>query len=89
MEFQGSFKDFLRKFQGYIKNVSRIFHENFNEKFLGCIKDVSMKFCFAIFFSHGSHRSYPSRRRACLSHVNLDFDYFSILSVLCIPSGIQ
>ena len=24
-----------------------------------------MKFCFAIMFSHVSHRSYPSRRRAC------------------------
>ena len=24
-----------------------------------------MKFCFAILFLHGSHRSYPSRRRAC------------------------
>ena len=26
-----------------------------------------MKFCFAIFFSHGSHCSYPSRRRACFT----------------------
>ena len=26
-----------------------------------------MKFCFAIMLLHGSHRSYPSRRRACFS----------------------
>ena len=25
-----------------------------------------MKFCFSILILHGSHRSYPSRRRACL-----------------------
>ena len=43
-----------RKFQEYF--ISTVFQENLN---------VSMKFCFAIFFSHGSHRSYPSRRRAC------------------------
>ena len=36
--------------------MSTVFQENL---------DISMKFCFAIFFSHGSHRSYPSRRRAC------------------------
>ena len=54
-EFQVSFQNCLRKFQGYL--VSSVFQENLN---------ISIKFCFAIFFSHGSHRSYPSRRRACL-----------------------
>ena len=42
-------------FQGYL--VPTVFQEIFN---------ISMKFCFAIFFSHESYRSYPSRKRACL-----------------------
>ena len=33
----------------------------------GCFKNVSMMFCFLIFLLHVSHRSYPSRRRACFS----------------------
>ena len=32
-----------------------------------CFKNVLVKFCFAILFSHVSHRSYPSRRRACFT----------------------
>ena len=38
------------------KGVSRVFQECFNEVF------------FAILFLHVSHRSYPSRRRACLDN---------------------
>ena len=59
--FQGSFKDILRKFQVCSKKVSSAFQEHFKKSF----KNVSMKFCFVILFFHGSHCSYPSRRRAC------------------------
>ena len=55
MVFQGSFKVVLRKFQGCLKK-SRVFQECFNEVF------------FAILLLHGSHRNYPSRRRACFYH---------------------
>ena len=48
------FKDFLRKFQGYLKKVLSVFQENFNKKFQGCFENASMKFCFAILFLHGS-----------------------------------
>ena len=49
-------------FENSIKYVWR----TFLKKFQGCFKNVSMKFCFVIFLLHGSHRSYPSRGRACL-----------------------
>ena len=52
MQFQKVWKEVSRNF----KTVASVFQENFN---------VSMKFCFPTFFLHGSHRSYPSRRRAC------------------------
>ena len=67
--FQESFKWVSKVFKGSLMGVSKmvpsVFQENFNKKFQGRFKNVSMKFCFAILFSHGSHRSYPSRRRAC------------------------
>ena len=72
--FQGIFKDVLRNFQGCVEKVSSVFQENFNKKFQGRFKNVSMKFCFAILFSHGSHRSYPSRRRACFIQGQTDFE---------------
>ena len=62
-EFEGSFKDVFKKFQGCLKKVSRVFQENFTKSFMGVSK-VSMKF-FSICLTHESHRSYPSRRRAC------------------------
>ena len=64
-KFQGSFKDVLRKFQGCLKKVSGVFQENFIKMSHGCFKNVSMKFCFTMLLVHGSHHSYPSRRRAC------------------------
>ena len=36
----------------------------------GCFKNVSMKFCFAILFLHGSHHSYPSRRSTCYCKIS-------------------
>ena len=45
-----SIKDILRKFQ---KQISNVFQERFNEVF------------FVILLLQGSHRSYPSIRRAC------------------------
>ena len=47
------------------KGSVNVLQENFNKKFQGCFKNVSMKFCFAILFSRVSHCSYPSRRKAC------------------------
>ena len=44
-----------------VKCVSRKFQE--------CFKNVLMKFCFMILLLHGSHRSYPRRRRACFLSV--------------------
>ena len=60
--FEGSIKGISRMFQGSFKGVSRMFHGSFNDvlrKFQGCLKIVSSVLL------HGSHRSYPSRRRAC------------------------
>ena len=33
------------EFQGNLKKVSSVFQENFNKKFQGCFKNVSMKVC--------------------------------------------
>ena len=62
--FQGS----LRQFQRCFREVSRAFKERVkcvSIKFQGCLKNVLMKLCFVILLLHVSHRSYPSRRRAC------------------------
>ena len=57
-EFQDSFKDVLVKFKGFF------FKEGV--KFQGCLKNVSMKFCFVIILLlHRFHCSYPRRRRGC------------------------
>ena len=59
--FVGRFKDVLRKFQGRFKKESSVFQENFINSFNGVsLNEVS----FAILL-HESHRSYPSRGRAC------------------------
>ena len=50
-----------RVFKESVKCVLR----NFKQKVSGMFQNVSIKFCFAILFLHDSHRSYPSRRRAC------------------------
>ena len=63
--FQLRLKGVLSNFKG----VSRVFEESLK----GCFKSVSMKFCFAILFLHGSHRSYPSRRRACFNKTQFKF----------------
>ena len=78
--FHGSFMGDSRDFQGYLKEVQRIFLGSFqyiSRKFRrckeivkcvnckGCFKTVAMKFCFAILLFHGSLRSYLSRRNAC------------------------
>ena len=57
-----------------------MFQENFKNKFQGCFKNVSMKFFFVILFLLVSHRSYPSRRRACS---------FSVLEVSSSPKVFQ
>ena len=52
------------------ESVKCVFQENFKQN----VKVVSRMFWFAILFLHGSHRSYPSRRRACFEVVwNLAF----------------
>ena len=64
-----NFPTSLRLLQNCFKISSRQFQNCFKDfltKIQGCFKNVSMRFCFAILLLHGSHRSYPSRRRACL-----------------------
>ena len=68
----GSFKAVSRQFQRHIKKVSKVFKgrvkcvsRKLKKKLQVFFKECSMKFCFAILILHGSHRSYPSRRRAC------------------------
>ena len=73
-EFQGSFKDILRQFQECLKKVSTVFQDNFKEKVSRCFKSVSMKFCFAILFFHGSHL----RRRACFILASSSFWKFLV-----------
>ena len=46
-----------RKFHGYFKGVSRVF-QSFKKTFKVIQKS---------FILHGTHRSFPSRRRACFS----------------------
>ena len=65
-------KGVSRQSQRHSKEVSRVFKEsvkcvlrNFKQKVSRVFQNVSIKFCFAILFLHESHRSYPSRRRAC------------------------
>ena len=57
-------KEVKKEFKGSFKDVSSMFQENLKKKYQECVKNVSMKFCCAILLN-GSHRSYPSRRRAC------------------------
>ena len=47
-ELQGGLKDILRKFQRCLKKVLSVFQEYFKNKFQGCFKHVSMKFCFVL-----------------------------------------
>ena len=65
-------KGVSRQSQRHSKEVSRVFKEsvkcvlrNFKQKVSRVFQNVSIKFCFAILFLHESHRSYPSKRRAC------------------------
>ena len=44
--------------------MSSVFPENFT-KFSRVFQKVTIRVCFPIFLWHGSHRSYPSRRRTC------------------------
>ena len=82
--FQGD----SRELQGYLKEVQILFHGSFKEdvlrKFHGCLKKyqvcikkisrkVSSKFCFVILLLHESHRSFPSRGRACFLFISKDF----------------
>ena len=54
-------------FQGCFKKDSRVFHRSFkcvSRKFQGCFQSVLKGFHIS-FMLHGTHRSFPSRRRAC------------------------
>ena len=74
-ECQGSFKDILRKFQGCLKKSVKCVSRKFQKKLQGCFENVSMKFCYVILLLHGSHRSYLTRGRACLSRRQGPIDY--------------
>ena len=72
-----SFKCVPRKFPKCPKQVSRLFQGNFNnvsKVFQSNFKGVSRKFCFLIL--HGTHRSFPSRRRACSRMSKFQFENF-------------
>ena len=56
--FQGSWKIFQESFKTVLSEFNR-------KKFQKCLKNISMRVCFVILLLHGSHRSYPSRRRPC------------------------
>ena len=69
-KFQGSFKNFSRKFRslmfrGCFKGVLRVFQGSFKKTFKVFQKSIML---------HGTHRSFPSRRRACFF---LLFDYWA------------
>ena len=75
--FQGCFKEVLRLFK-VLRGVTSD-HETNNKKFQGSFRNVSRKFCFAILFLNGSHRSYPSRRRDCFMKIGYFTPYGSKL----------
>ena len=81
MVFQGSFKGVSRKFhgRGSFKDASRVFYD-----FQGCFQSVSRKFQKS-FMLHGTHRSFPSRRRAC--SVQYSKCYYIVLLNLQIKGG--
>ena len=56
-EFQRRFKEVSRVFKESVKCVSRKFHKKYQE---------SLNEVYFALLLHESHRSYPSRRRACL-----------------------
>ena len=72
--FQGRLKEVHWVFEGSFKDVSRMFKEVLSFFFQQGFKKVSMKSWFAILFWHESHRSYPSRRRACYFNERFSFD---------------
>ena len=71
-KFKGCFKAVSKTFQGVsrvFKEVSSVFQENLKRSFKGVSK--MFQWSFAILFFYGSHRSYPSKRRACFISLNL------------------
>ena len=59
-------KTYKESFLGVSRKSQVCFKKIKKKKLQVFFKECSMKFCFAILILHGSHRSYPSRRRACL-----------------------
>ena len=82
--FLVTFKGDSRELQVYLKEVQRVFQESFKgilRKFQGCLKNVSSAFqgnvlLFCNFVVHGNHRSYLSRRRACLKMSYQPLEFF-------------
>ena len=79
--FQGRLKGVSRQFQrlskvsGVLKVSVKCVFRNLKKKCEGCFKNVSMKFCFAILFLYGSHRSYPSRQKECCFNSDASLSY--------------
>ena len=68
--FKSASKVLERKLQKFSKDGSRLFKGSFNDiskVFQSSFEGVSRKFCSLIFLLHGTHCSYPSRRRACFT----------------------
>ena len=66
-KFQWPFKQVLRRFQESVKDVLRVFLGSLNGSsrvFQGSFKKMFKVFQISLML-HVTHRSYPSRRRAC------------------------
>ena len=64
--FKGCFKTVLKVLEKVSRKCQTFVRKFSKKNFQRCFMNVSLKFWFAIFLLHGSHRSYPSWRRACL-----------------------
>ena len=66
--FQESFKGVVRNIEGCFNGVLKGLKEvsrKFCVVFRKFSRQLLLKFCFAILLLHGTHCSFPSRRRAC------------------------
>ena len=92
--FRGTFKDDSRELHEYLKEVQCVFQGSFKDsrRFKGCLNKVFQECFNNIFFTiwlwHGSHRTYPSRKRACLN-INHVFNSQVYLSFITTPYNLS
>ena len=75
--FQRLFRKFSWDFQGCCHSVSWKLGISGVSK--GSFKNISRQYCFLILLLLGSHRSYPSKRRACYLPLNTHRNVISII----------